>query len=310
MFSPASGRLTLGALTLGTAFALCAPVAAQAATAATPTAHGKVTSQARLLVRAAPSTGAARIGTIAPGAQVRLACKVRAQNVSGNSLWYKLSDRTGWTSARYVTNRGAIPWCPSAHRAAPGTTDPWPGGGKPGHGHGKPVTGAEGPQGPEGPRGPAGPAGPMGEKGADGAPGAAGPVGPAGAKGADGAPGPAGPKGDKGDTGSAGPKGDPGPAGAQGERGVMEVKYLAKETPVGANTQVNATSPSCPTGWRVVGGGFHMSTPQGQDFKILRSSPDHTANNWNAYVRNEGTDATGKLNVFATCIQADRMSTS
>lgn len=61
--------------------------------------------------RTGPSTSNTRIATVPKGKKVSLICKVRSQNVSGNSLWYWTSDKR-WVSARYVRNVGATPgWC-------------------------------------------------------------------------------------------------------------------------------------------------------------------------------------------------------
>lgn len=48
------------------------------------------------------------VGRIAVGTPVRIVCKVRSDNVDGNTLWYRISDES-WVSARYVANRGAAP---------------------------------------------------------------------------------------------------------------------------------------------------------------------------------------------------------
>ncbi|MEE1929261.1 SH3 domain-containing protein [Streptomyces sp. TRM 70351] len=73
--------------------------------------HGRVVSRAALNVRAEPTTRSRVLGSVRSGAKVALACKVRGQNVLGNDIWYKLDDRKGWLTARYVRNLDTIPWC-------------------------------------------------------------------------------------------------------------------------------------------------------------------------------------------------------
>jgi hypothetical protein len=102
------------------------------------------------------------------------------------------------------------------------------------------ATGSQGPSGPTGPQGPSGPQGlqgPSGPAGADGAPGATGPSGPSGPQGA---------KGDKGDQGIQGP---PGPTGFTG----YEVVNATEGPGPFAGFTVTA---ECPSGKRVLGGGF------------------------------------------------------
>jgi len=72
---------------------------------------GKVVSSVTLRIRSRATTNSTALGSYAPGAVVKLACKVRGQNVGGNDLWYNLSDRPGWLAARYVQNLGAVPFC-------------------------------------------------------------------------------------------------------------------------------------------------------------------------------------------------------
>lgn len=64
-----------------------------------------------LKARKGPTTSDERIGTYIRGERVEIVCKLRSQNVAGNSLWYfTLADE--WVSARYVENIKLIPgWC-------------------------------------------------------------------------------------------------------------------------------------------------------------------------------------------------------
>ncbi|MFI1093595.1 hypothetical protein [Streptomyces sp. NPDC020917] len=73
--------------------------------------NGKVVSSVALRIRSRAATDSTAPGSYAPGAVVKLACKVHGQNVGGNDLWYNLYDRPGWLAARYVRNLGAVPFC-------------------------------------------------------------------------------------------------------------------------------------------------------------------------------------------------------
>ncbi|GHH41236.1 hypothetical protein [Streptomyces candidus] len=119
----------LGAVSVGIALALCAPAVALATSpapaAGTESAQatarhgvaGKVTAKHGQFVRSRPTTHSARIGSYRGHAMVRIACKVRGQNVAGNAVWFKLWDRSGWMSAKYVDNLGHVGWC-GHHRSA------------------------------------------------------------------------------------------------------------------------------------------------------------------------------------------------
>ncbi|MFE9247708.1 SH3 domain-containing protein [Streptomyces sp. NPDC007088] len=110
-----------GALMAGAAFATpalaAAPkdapatgvVTAEQTKAAYP--KGKVVSRLPLSIRERPTTDSAYLGSFEPGTVVSLRCKVHNQNVDGNDLWYKLSERKGWVAARYVKNLSYVPYC-------------------------------------------------------------------------------------------------------------------------------------------------------------------------------------------------------
>ncbi|MFJ6696020.1 hypothetical protein ACIQM4_08090 [Streptomyces sp. NPDC091272] len=72
---------------------------------------GKVTAHTGQIVRSRPTTKSANIGSYGPHAIVRIACKVRGQNVAGNTIWFKLWNRSGWMSAKYVDNFSYVGWC-------------------------------------------------------------------------------------------------------------------------------------------------------------------------------------------------------
>ncbi|QNN53655.1 hypothetical protein [Nocardioides mesophilus] len=69
--------------------------------------RGRVTAR-MLAPREAPTTRANAHGGLARGTRVTIKCKLRAQRVAGNNLWYNLPQGL-WVSARYVANIGPAP---------------------------------------------------------------------------------------------------------------------------------------------------------------------------------------------------------
>jgi hypothetical protein len=87
-----------------------------AVTAAPAQAHphepyGTVVSHTGLNERQYPSTDSHIVGSLGHGAQVGLKCKVRAQYINGNTIWYLLRHKQAWVTARYVANHGYVPYC-------------------------------------------------------------------------------------------------------------------------------------------------------------------------------------------------------
>ncbi|WP_328731880.1 SH3 domain-containing protein [Streptomyces caniferus] len=68
-----------------------------------------VTHAARLNVRSGPGTGYRVLGSLRRGAAVSLAYKKHGTRISGNRHWYKLADRKGYVSARYVRTVNSVP---------------------------------------------------------------------------------------------------------------------------------------------------------------------------------------------------------
>lgn len=61
--------------------------------------------------RVGPNTADARGGSYASGAGVDIICKVSAQSIAGNKIWYWTTGHR-WVSARYIANVGRAPnWC-------------------------------------------------------------------------------------------------------------------------------------------------------------------------------------------------------
>ncbi|MFD9812858.1 SH3 domain-containing protein [Streptomyces sp. NPDC059080] len=118
-----SGTLARGKKFVTTAGALAAAAAlgstllgAAPAQAAAAQPYGKVLSATGMKERRYPSTDAPATGYQRHHAQVGLRCKVRAQNVGGNDVWYQLRDRATWVAAKYVANTGPVPFCKDVQR--------------------------------------------------------------------------------------------------------------------------------------------------------------------------------------------------
>ncbi|MFD7919257.1 SH3 domain-containing protein [Streptomyces sp. NPDC059740] len=113
-----SGGLSRTAATVATALALGGTLftsgPAQAAAPHQP--YGTVTARTGVNERMYPSTDSSVRGTLPYQATVGLRCKVRAQNINGNTVWYLLRDRNTWVSAAYVANHGQVPYCNQVQR--------------------------------------------------------------------------------------------------------------------------------------------------------------------------------------------------
>ncbi|MEU3751375.1 SH3 domain-containing protein [Streptomyces olivoreticuli] len=94
------------------------PVQASAPVPVPGKPYGTVSSTTGLNERAYPSTDSAVRSTLARGTKTALRCKVRAQEVGGNNVWYQLKDRPTWVHASFVTSNGAVPLCRDINRTA------------------------------------------------------------------------------------------------------------------------------------------------------------------------------------------------
>ncbi len=97
----------------GTAVALlvCASAATAPAQAQPTRPYGTVVSTDGIYQRQFPSTDSSSRGLLPYREQAGLRCKVRAQDIDGNTVWYLLRDRPTWVAARYVANTGTVPYC-------------------------------------------------------------------------------------------------------------------------------------------------------------------------------------------------------
>ncbi|WP_328462025.1 SH3 domain-containing protein [Streptomyces sp. NBC_00448] len=125
-------RIIVGASALTTAVALgttlLGATAAQAATPARP--YGTVVAGAGVVQRQFPSTDSSVKGSLAYHQQVGLRCKVHAQNIEGNDIWYLLRDNSNWVSAKYVDNTGTVDLCKDVLRSSTAVMNAVPKGAK------------------------------------------------------------------------------------------------------------------------------------------------------------------------------------
>lgn len=73
--------------------------------------YGRVVTREGVAEYQYPSTDSAVLGRLAYGVQIGLRCKVHAQSIDGNSVWYQLRDRPTWVTARYVDSIGIVRLC-------------------------------------------------------------------------------------------------------------------------------------------------------------------------------------------------------
>ncbi|MBU7596982.1 SH3 domain-containing protein [Streptomyces sp. P38-E01] len=111
-----------GGTLLGAGAAQAAPGAAKAAAvkaaAAPALPYGTVVTPAGVNTRQYPSTDSSVKGVLVYGQQVGLDCKVNAQNVGGNTVWFKLRGAEQWVTARYVDNTGTVLLCKDKYPTA------------------------------------------------------------------------------------------------------------------------------------------------------------------------------------------------
>jgi hypothetical protein len=148
-----------------------------------------------------------------------------------------------------------------------------------------------------------------------------GPTGPRGLKGDKGDAGPQGLPGEKGDPGAQGEKGEagpPGPPGPAGPSGISGYEIVSNDVILNF-LQVRRNSVSCPSGKRVLGGGYYSWNDNTSgwsplDFIPLAPLPGGGLNpyvnspsgpsGWVAEAFNGGLDSYG-LRVFAICANAE-----
>lgn len=143
--------------------------------------------------------------------------------------------------------------------------------------------GSAGPQGPAGDKGPTGDKGPVGDQGPVGLPG---PQGDQGLPGPDGNPGP---------QGMPGEKGDPGVAGASGVSGWEMVSAISSNTAGADKTQ----SVMCPTGKRVVGGGYVVNTTS-SSYHVPANYPS-ASDTWSVKIHRTDGSGAWTFTVTALC---------
>jgi hypothetical protein len=123
---------------------------------------------------------------------------------------------------------------------------------------------------------------------------------------------PRGPKGAKGARGAQGQKGDPGAAGAPGVSAYEVVSQTFKEVFIinsgGQRGLSDLKTVSCPSGKRVLSGGFDLgtnATQNGQQRQVLvsLSGPNGDGSGWSVQLFNNSTsvDTSIDLRVYAVC---------
>ncbi|MEU9116308.1 SH3 domain-containing protein [Streptomyces sp. NPDC048483] len=118
-----TAALALGATLLAAAPAQAAPPAPPQGAAAKP--FGVITASHGLTLRQDPSTDALVRGYIRHQSRIGLQCKVRAQNIEGNNIWYLVRDtRDSWISAKHVNNSGAVKFCRDVPRSKVAPNNP------------------------------------------------------------------------------------------------------------------------------------------------------------------------------------------
>ncbi|MFE7316929.1 SH3 domain-containing protein [Streptomyces sp. NPDC057555] len=116
-----AGALTT-AVALGAALLVAAPAQADTRSRLQPrtgpsSVYGTVSAARGMNVREYPSTDSASQGYLRGGARVYLVCKVRAQNIRGNDVWYLIrGNRHTWISAKHVVNTGFVRYCKDGER--------------------------------------------------------------------------------------------------------------------------------------------------------------------------------------------------
>ncbi|WP_328384629.1 hypothetical protein OHS81_11035 [Streptomyces sp. NBC_00400] len=75
--------------------------------------EGHVVAEDGLVVRIGPSTRYRVVGSKEYGSRVGIVCRVKAERIEGNPVWYKLSDASyAWSSRRDIVSDGEAPrWC-------------------------------------------------------------------------------------------------------------------------------------------------------------------------------------------------------
>lgn len=147
-------------------------------------------------------------------------------------------------------------------------------------------TGQQGSLGPAGPQGPAGDKGPVGDQG---------PVGLSGPQGEQGSPGP---DGNPGPQGIPGEKGEPGVSGVSGVSGWEMVSTISSNAAGADKTQ----SAMCPTGKKVMGGGYVVNTTS-SSYHVPASYPS-ASDTWSVKIHRTDGSGAWTFTVTALCAAA------
>ncbi|QPP09129.1 SH3 domain-containing protein [Streptomyces bathyalis] len=80
--------------------------------------YGIVLARSGLNVRQYPSTDSSVKYVLPYGAKRGLDCKIRAQLIHGDPIWYKLRHSNFWISGRYTKAVGHVKWCKDVRPSA------------------------------------------------------------------------------------------------------------------------------------------------------------------------------------------------
>ncbi|MCC3650019.1 MULTISPECIES: SH3 domain-containing protein [Streptomyces] len=63
-----------------------------------------------------PSTDSSVVGQLHRHDRIGIKCKVRAQLIHGDPIWYHLRHKEAWVSGKYVHVHGYVKWCKDVDR--------------------------------------------------------------------------------------------------------------------------------------------------------------------------------------------------
>ncbi|MBB5934506.1 hypothetical protein [Streptomyces zagrosensis] len=111
-----AAALALGVAAGGVAFGMSATSAqaaspAKAAAPAKPYGTVNTISGKELVVRMYPSIDSSPVGVLSNKAQFGIDCKVRAQNIESDVVWYKLRGKEQWVTGKWSDATGTVKNC-------------------------------------------------------------------------------------------------------------------------------------------------------------------------------------------------------
>lgn len=108
--------------------------------------------------------------------------------------------------------------------------------------------------------------------------------------------------------GQRGPQGSAGPAGATGPAGGFDpskVSYISSGdvavAPNPGGTDIGTATAACPSGTKVVGGGFVIGQANDGGAEVFGSGPKSDGSGWSASIHNDSPTVTAHIAAFADC---------